>query len=617
MLASAAASAFTVGKLSYDIVDPLNRLVQIANPGETAYTNVTSSDLTSTVTYNNKTYQVIGVGAGAFAQATLSGDLTLPEGILYIDDQAFSKASGGGLVIPASMTDISSTAFYASQLKSFNVASGNKYFSHLTTTQSDQAYTFLCNKAQNVIVAAPGLVEKPGFLWFTTKVTTITIPTQITEIGDGAFLGNPSLTTVNFHKGIKRIGTDAFMESSLTSLTLLNPDCEYGDNTFCNTPITTVSLPAGMKEIPRHMFFVCTSLRSINLPEGMTAIRIMGLSNTNLSSVNLPSTMEILDSCALQGTNITSINIKNVKQINNQCFSQCTGLTTFTGNGKLEVLGSTVFTNTNMASTQLPEGLKTMIGGSYFRCAALKEAIIPSTVETIQRNPFVGCNLLKEIKVASGNEHFAELDSCLYEIKDGKPYRLVGMPYALENREMHLRPGTQVVGDQAMREARITKFVAEEGLKELHVNSFSTCTDLTTVVLPSTLDSIGQTAFQRCEAITSLTVLAKVPPVGAADASFTAAVLTNATLYVPKGSVEAYKKAAGWKNFQNIVGVDVPDHDIKGDVNGDGTVDVDDMNILINDMLNGTARDLKAEDLNGDGTVDVDDLNVIINIMLN
>ncbi len=57
---------------------------------------------------------------------------------------------------------------------------------------------------------------------------------------------------------------------------------------------------------------------------------------------------------------------------------------------------------------------------------------------------------------------------------------------------------------------------------------------------------------------------------------------------------------------------------VKGDVNGDGAVDVDDMNLVINIMLNkgATMEDYPAADVDGSGSVDVDDMNIIINIML-
>ena len=54
---------------------------------------------------------------------------------------------------------------------------------------------------------------------------------------------------------------------------------------------------------------------------------------------------------------------------------------------------------------------------------------------------------------------------------------------------------------------------------------------------------------------------------------------------------------------------------VVGDVNGDNTVDVGDVNLLINIML-GKAATSPAADLTGDGAVDVGDVNMVINIML-
>ena len=54
---------------------------------------------------------------------------------------------------------------------------------------------------------------------------------------------------------------------------------------------------------------------------------------------------------------------------------------------------------------------------------------------------------------------------------------------------------------------------------------------------------------------------------------------------------------------------------LPGDVNGDGTVGIDDVNLAINMML-GKADMTDAADLNGDGSIGIDDVNAIINIML-
>ena len=55
-----------------------------------------------------------------------------------------------------------------------------------------------------------------------------------------------------------------------------------------------------------------------------------------------------------------------------------------------------------------------------------------------------------------------------------------------------------------------------------------------------------------------------------------------------------------------------------GDVNGDGTVDVSDVNIVLNIMLGLEQADTYngRADLNGDGEIDLADVNMVINKML-
>ena len=74
------------------------------------------------------------------------------------------------------------------------------------------------------------------------------------------------------------------------------------------------------------------------------------------------------------------------------------------------------------------------------------------------------------------------------------------------------------------------------------------------------------------------------------------------------GAYYDYKFTQGEKS-------DEPEPGVRGDVNGDGSVGIDDVNMAINMML-GTLDQTAAADLNGDGTIGIDDVNSIINIML-
>ena len=54
---------------------------------------------------------------------------------------------------------------------------------------------------------------------------------------------------------------------------------------------------------------------------------------------------------------------------------------------------------------------------------------------------------------------------------------------------------------------------------------------------------------------------------------------------------------------------------VLGDLNDDGAVDVDDLNIMLNMMLDNIEK-TDAADITGDGNIDIDDVNALINIML-
>ena len=69
---------------------------------------------------------------------------------------------------------------------------------------------------------------------------------------------------------------------------------------------------------------------------------------------------------------------------------------------------------------------------------------------------------------------------------------------------------------------------------------------------------------------------------------------TSATLYVPIGTKEKYEATVGWKNFGTIIETDFKDEP-KGDVNGDGKVDVADIATIISEMA-ARARRQKIED---------------------
>jgi hypothetical protein len=80
---------------------------------------------------------------------------------------------------------------------------------------------------------------------------------------------------------------------------------------------------------------------------------------------------------------------------------------------------------------------------------------------------------------------------------------------------------------------------------------FANCTSLKTVVLPSTLESIGDNAFNYCPKMEWMKVLATTPP---SMATTNTLLNTNSCpIYVPDASLEAYRTATNWNTYADRI----------------------------------------------------------------
>jgi len=146
--------------------------------------------------------------------------------------------------------------------------------------------------------------------------------------------------------------------------------------------------------------------------------------------------------------------------------------------------------------------------------------------------------------------------------------------------------------------------------------TFVSCFGITNLIIPNSVTKIEDYAFYNCSGLTSVTCLARTPPT-IGDNCFglsvnSSRIYQNATLYVPKESVEAYRSANGWKKFIHIVGIEVePQH---GDVNGDGEVNIGDINQLVESIICGFHNEWC--DVNGDGEINIADINEVVQTIL-
>ena len=236
-----------------------------------------------------------------------------------------------------------------------------------------------------------------------SSLTGITIPAGVTSIGDSAFSGCSSLTSITIPEGVTGIGEFAFYGcSSLSSITLPAGVTSIGNGAFwgCSN-LTNVRIPESVTSIGWDAFSGCSSLTSITIPDGVTSIGEDAFSGcSGLSSIMIPDGVTKIGYAAFQGcSSLTGITIpKGVTSIEGSAFRGCSSLSSITIPAGVTSIGEGVFYGcSSLSSITIPESVTSIGECAFYCCRSLTSATIPVSVTRIDEGAFYCCIELKDI----------------------------------------------------------------------------------------------------------------------------------------------------------------------------------------------------------------------------
>ena len=194
--------------------------------------------------------EVTSLGGSAFNGAKNLTAVTIPAGVTEIGIEAFVNCSRlTSITIPATVKTIGANVFgYCHELAEIKVEAANTAY-----TSADGV---LFDKAKKTLIKYPG----------GRSATTYTIPAGVTNIDAEAFENTLQLTSVTIPTSVKKIGEGAFFRSGLTSAVIPDGVDTIASRTFgwCEK-LASVTLPASVKAIRFTAFYGCKNLKSLTV----------------------------------------------------------------------------------------------------------------------------------------------------------------------------------------------------------------------------------------------------------------------------------------------------------------------------------------------------------------
>ena len=506
-----------------------------------------------------------------------SGMLTqyyIPNSVTSIRDQAFSGCSSlTDVTIPMNVTSIGNSAFAGcGSLSAITVDANNPFYSSLDGV--------LFNKSKTTLIQFPG-----------GKSGTYTIPNSVTSIGDGAFSNFSSLsaitvdannpfyssldgvlfdknktTLIQFPRGksgsytipssVTSIGDGAFSGCWNLDVTIPNSVTSIGDSAFSRCNLTGITIPNSVTSIGDSAFSGCENLTSVTIPNSVTSIGNSAFYGCNLTSVTIPNSVtSIGDSAFSDFGNLRTIIVNalnpfyssldgvlfdknkttliqfprgksgsytipsSVTSIGDGAFSGCWNLDVTIPNSVTSIGDSAFSGCENLTSVTIPNSVTSIGSAAFSRCWNVSDVTIPNNVTNIGSAAFYGCNLtsvtIPNSVTSIGDSAFS---GCSYTVDALNPF------YSSLDGVLFNKSKTTLI---QFPRGKAGSYTIPSSVTSIGDSAFSHCENLTSVTIPNSVISIGNLAFSSCS-LTSVTIPSSVTSIG--NLAFLWCSLTNVTI---------------------------------------------------------------------------------------
>lgn len=360
------------------------------------------------------------------------------------------------------------------------------------------------------------------------------LPETLNQIGDYCFYNSTNLAgDIVVPSNTKTIGIRAFSPCAITSVTLQGDtsvgvgafyQCEkikkidlgdgktsLGESCFALcSEVEELNVGNGVDSIPNGAFSSCAKLTVVDFGDTITSIGNNAFEGTNLTGeLEFPESLEVIGDSAFNGLkNICGVitTPSNLTYIGQSAFRNCSSITGVVLNKKITQICNSAFENCSGISGEVViPGTCATIGSSAFKgCSKLTSLVFETGVETIGTSAFEDCVLIDDV----------DFGDSMVSIEDRAFFHCTGISelilpnsllsigsYAFGTRTTGGTSGGSYlgyVGVDASDKMGIKNVTMSENIKQIGTGAFLGCANLTSVYVPDTLETVGNSVYAYC-----------------------------------------------------------------------------------------------------------------------
>ena len=288
--------------------------------------------------------------------------------------------------------------------------------------------------------------------------------------------------------------------------------------------IREVIIEPGVTTVGDWAFNYCSNLNTVSLSDTITYIGMYAFENCPLTEITLPESLQTLKINAFSGTKLTTLyipaSVERIERLgvlselssvtvdaDNETYWSIDGVL-FAPSGKTGINGLEFYPPCKTdAVYAVPADTRVINTDAFNNCRYLQKLVLHENVESISTT-FLGCRLLEEIEVASGNTHYFDIDGVLYtDTGTSQGICLIAYPVGRDDLYYNIPENIKSINYSAFEGAANIKYLdIPDSVTSIGQSAFNECSSLEYIVLPSSVTSIPGYAFAFCTSLKTIVI---------------------------------------------------------------------------------------------------------------